>query len=324
MIKLIAMKTILRSCNCLTHCCVVVVLLLLSSSFQNCLIQAFIPTVYKVYSKNNGIGSNSRFCGIDASRNLICLRSKVNDANEDPNTNNADVERTAPQAQMKPIMFDEFAREDKYVYKKLREESKANEEKEKEKANKQKNIDENDSSNGNAWESLLNDPDRPTGYSNDNTDEEQENPYIIGTDEEKWATEAEERTMIDTTLLTVSDRIKDVWVDNPYDSRRRRQAKQVVKSITLLSFIIGCIFTFVWYAFPGKFISYRGDTSFTSRYSNYYVDPDDLLNEVPTEENMNSAAPTGAINPKEYEKEKVLSRYLDDGQGLPVKERDRF
>ena len=39
----------------------------------------------------------------------------------------------------------------------------------------------------------------------------------------------------------------------------------------------GVVFTGVWYAFPGKFISIKRDTDFTQRYPSIYYDPDKLL-----------------------------------------------
>ena len=86
---------------------------------------------------------------------------------------------------------------------------------------------------------------------------------------------------MDRFVRTVSGFFKEVLVDGEYDSRRRVQARGVVRSIAVLSFGIGCVFTLVWYAFPGKFISYRGDKDFSARYSQQmYVDPDELLRDT--------------------------------------------
>ena len=51
--------------------------------------------------------------------------------------------------------------------------------------------------------------------------------------------------------------LKDAYVGSPYDSSNKKQARFVVRSITALSALIGVVFTLVWYAFPGKFISVR-------------------------------------------------------------------
>jgi hypothetical protein len=59
---------------------------------------------------------------------------------------------------------------------------------------------------------------------------------------------------------------KDIYIGSVYDSTERKQARYVVTNITLISISIGVIFTIIWYAFPGKFISFRGDTDFTQRY----------------------------------------------------------
>lgn len=75
----------------------------------------------------------------------------------------------------------------------------------------------------------------------------------------------------------VAQFIRDTYLPSPYDSRKRSQAKYVYRSITILCVAIGGVFAAIWLLFPGKFVSYRGDTDFTSRYSSSYVDADSLL-----------------------------------------------
>lgn len=64
------------------------------------------------------------------------------------------------------------------------------------------------------------------------------------------------------------------------------------------------VFTVVWYAFPGKFISFRGTTDFASRYSEVYVDPNDLLRQ-------------------DYSQSTDTSENFDNADGLPIKEKTR-
>ena len=94
--------------------------------------------------------------------------------------------------------------------------------------------------------------------------------------------------------------LKTAIFDSPYDSRRKKQAKYVIRNIFGFSFAISIVFTGLWYAFPGKFISYRGNTDFTARYQQSYVDPTNLLNE----QFSNSDS----------------SIYFDDAVGLPIKD----
>jgi hypothetical protein len=66
-------------------------------------------------------------------------------------------------------------------------------------------------------------------------------------------------------------------------SAARKEARSVIRNITGISVAIGIIFTAVWYAFPGQFISYRGDSeavaaATSKRYAAAYIDPDELLN----------------------------------------------
>ena len=61
--------------------------------------------------------------------------------------------------------------------------------------------------------------------------------------------------------------LKDTYIGTEFDSPRRKEARYVIRNITGISLTIGIIFTIIWYTFPGKFISYRGDTNFQSRYN---------------------------------------------------------
>lgn len=57
----------------------------------------------------------------------------------------------------------------------------------------------------------------------------------------------------------------------------------MIRNITGISVAIGVIFTAIWFAFPGQFISFRGDDEnaaaiSSKRYAATYIDPDELLN----------------------------------------------
>lgn len=58
----------------------------------------------------------------------------------------------------------------------------------------------------------------------------------------------------------MSDRLRDASIGAEKDSAERKQARFIVRSITVISITIGIIFTSIWYLFPGQFISYRGAT----------------------------------------------------------------
>lgn len=107
---------------------------------------------------------------------------------------------------------------------------------------------------------------RPTGYANDDDDDEGVN--------------AEWLPMNTDDANPLLKFLKDVYVGSPYDSNGRKQARFVARSITLISFAIGIVFTVVWYAFPGKFISIRSpqtEANTLGRSIPAYVDPDELL-----------------------------------------------
>lgn len=49
-----------------------------------------------------------------------------------------------------------------------------------------------------------------------------------------------------------------LFSDSSNDSREKKQARFTIRSITVLSVLMGIIFTAVWYLFPGRFVSFRG------------------------------------------------------------------
>jgi hypothetical protein len=104
--------------------------------------------------------------------------------------------------------------------------------------------------------------DRPAGYDND-SDDEDESALNLETIES------------DNVILKL---FKDIFVGSIYDSSKKQQARFIVRSITVISFGIGIIFTGIWYLFPGKFVNYRGDVDLTQRYSEAtFIDPNNLL-----------------------------------------------
>ena len=114
---------------------------------------------------------------------------------------------------------------------------------------------------------------RPSGYDNDDYDPNDEPNYppsfIDGKDPDISVSQEPSNALLQF--------LQDTVIESPYDSNNKKQAKFVVRSITALSFAIGLVFTVVWYAFPGKFISYREGKDFTARYPAVYMDPDQLL-----------------------------------------------
>lgn len=74
--------------------------------------------------------------------------------------------------------------------------------------------------------------------------------------------------------------LKEAFTDNPYDSRKQRQAKSTIRNIFAFSGVISVIFIVLWYAFPGKFISYRGDRGpMNPALTQQYIDPEEVLRE---------------------------------------------
>lgn len=182
------------------------------------------------------------------------------------------------------------------------------------KSNNNNNNNRNTDSNRNDNDDFYNA--RPTGYDTPDDDEDDE---IIGDFPANYSVDGDGENDLFIKFL------KDTYLDNPYDTRKKRQARTVIRNITGLSIAIGIVFTAVWYLFPGKFISIRGDTNFQDRYQNYYVDPDNLLKSDSDNYNYyyddNSNSNTESLD-KGTNNQK--SDYFDDAKGLPEQEQTRF
>jgi hypothetical protein len=139
------------------------------------------------------------------------------------------------------------------------------------------------STSSNKW---VEDPSRPTGYGNVDEDD---NDWVPSSDSEG-----------------VEKFLKDYFFNSPYDSSKRRDAKFVIRNVTLISGILGTIFTILFYAFPGKFISYRGTANFSQRYSTEITDkdPSELLNDKVNNDLTRSV-------------EIGQETFYDDGIGMP-------
>lgn len=140
----------------------------------------------------------------------------------------------------------------------------------------------------------IEDPNRPTGYGrpdlNDNEEEMRQKML-----DDNWTP-----AVLDESPL--QRWFRETYIGTPYDSRKKQQARYVIKNITAICFSIGFIFTAVWFAFPGKFISVRGDKDFSQRYQQSFVEPEGLL----SEDWQRSQAPS-------------TEAFYDDAKGLPDK-----
>lgn len=141
----------------------------------------------------------------------------------------------------------------------------------------------------------------PTGYSNDSDDEDQL-PLMLSLVDRNDIGGGSNSTA-NSTNNDILQFVQNVYIGSPTDPPRRQQARFVVRSITLISFVFGLAFTALWYLAPGKFVSLRGSdeavSTSRSRTVDFY-DSNSLLN-----------IPTGT------------SEYMDDAEGLPEKERTR-
>lgn len=192
------------------------------------------------------------------------------------------------------IPFDGFAREDIPMPTPKVEVKQPVQERSKIKSDKQPVI-----QNASGW---IEDPNRPTGYGRpdlDDDEDEMQQKMI----EDNWLPPADE--------TPIQKWFRDTYIGSPYDSRKKKQARYVITNITIISFAIGFIFTAIWYAFPGKFISVRGDTDFTARYSSDFVPPQGLLSDEWSKPSQ--------VNPQD------TGSFFDEGrEGLPEIEQTRF
>jgi hypothetical protein len=214
-------------------------------------------------------------------------------------------EEDRPRSNRPPIMPFDFARDDiviptKKVVKKDVQESaemtKFRRETNNARVNSNRWVEDDDSkavvesprTKKNKW---VEDPSRPTGYANQEKEDDEEN-WVPSSDSEG-----------------VEKFLKDYFFESEYDSPKRKDAKGVIRNVTLISGIFGTVFTLLFYAFPGKFISYRGTADFSKRYSSDFIqkDPSELLNDKENEDQVRKVEQGGG-------------EFYDDGEGLPAKE----
>lgn len=167
---------------------------------------------------------------------------------------------------------------------------------------------------------------RPAGYDRPDDDEEEEERFTVF----NFTTSPDPLSQFnDTNDPALVRFLKDVYIGSPTDGRKRQQARFIVRSVTLISFVIGVIFTGVWYAFPGKFISFRGTKDFSARYTTEYIDPNNLLQDdylrkfadtIPDDIN-NKLTPTEKqrrLLEQQLSADSIKkSEFLDDGVGVP-------
>lgn len=144
-------------------------------------------------------------------------------------------------------------------------------------SNSKSNSNSNSQSNIGSYDNS--DYDRPTGYDNA---EEDPNDLDQTPTQEQLDQYEEQFSQIRKSRNPIIQVLFNAYVGTPYDSKNKREARFVTRSITLISFLIGVVFTGVFYAFPSKFLSIRGNTDFTARYTSEQqrYDPDQLLQDA--------------------------------------------
>lgn len=136
-------------------------------------------------------------------------------------------------------------------------------------------------------------PDRPTGYGiPDEGDNEVEMRKRMEEDIEagKYVPDGPPDGVKDEFVKL----LRDTYIGSPYDSRKKQQARYVIRNITGISVLFGIVFTIVWYAFPGKFISTAKDRDYTARYvdMDFYKAPSGLMRD--------DIGSSGAVDEKGY------------------------
>lgn len=157
--------------------------------------------------------------------------------------------------------------------------------------------------------------DRPSGYDTPDEDDDAGDAAVVSYDENSNGS-------LDNVIFKI---FKDIYIGSPYDSRKKQQARYVITNITVISILIGAVFTATWYLFPGKFISFRGDADLSSRYTDTYkyIDPSDLLNNNGPSIYFNDDG-TSEDTDSAKSMPKATDEYLDSAVGLPEKEVTRF
>ena len=97
--------------------------------------------------------------------------------------------------------------------------------------------------------------------------------------------------------------LRNTYIGSPYDSRKKQQARYVIRNITGISVAIGVVFTIIWYASPVKFISTAQDREARYQDTDYY------------------RAPNGLMNDDLKSRQIDLNGYIDEGAPTPVQTR---
>lgn len=158
--------------------------------------------------------------------------------------------------------------------------------------------------------------DRPSGYDIPDEDDDAGDAAVVSYDENSNGS-------LDNVIFKI---FKDIYIGSPYDSRKKQQARYVITNITVISILIGAVFTATWYLFPGKFISFRGDADLSSRYTDTYkyIDPSDLLNNNGPSIYFNDDGTSDDTTDSVKSMSEATDEYLDSAVGLPEKKVTRF
>jgi hypothetical protein len=116
--------------------------------------------------------------------------------------------------------------------------------------------------------------------------------------------------------------LKEIYIGTPFDSRNRKQARYIVRSITLISFGIGILFTAIWYLSPVKFISFKGEhdasnpaISSSSTVRNYNIDATGSPSLYTNPTKLPNYIDADALLQSEFEQSQGR-KYFDDGVDL--------
>lgn len=140
-------------------------------------------------------------------------------------------------------------------------------------------------------------PDRPTGYGIPDEDDNEEEMRKQLEEDIEQGTYVPDDSVPNGYMDSFVRLLRDTYIGSPYDSRKKQQARYVIRNITGISVGIGIVFTAVWYLSPVKFISTAKDRDFTAIYKDaeYYRAPSGLMNDDLKSSNVyiDAGAPSG-------------------------------
>ena len=124
-------------------------------------------------------------------------------------------------------------------------------------------------------------PDRPTGYGIPDENDNEEDMRKQMEEDMASGKYVPDESVPDGYMDEFVRFLRDTYIGSPYDSKKKQQARYVIRNITGISVGIGIVFTAIWYLSPTPFITTAKGRDYQAVYrdTEYYRAPNGLMND---------------------------------------------